>query len=143
RNTGVTPELAAAYMSLRRRAVKALFDADVPLLMGTDSPQLFMVPGFALHRELGIIASLGVSPFELYESGSKNVARYVAEKLKQDGSFGTVAVGNRADLVLLNANPLESVANLTRRAGVMVKGRWVSSAEIDEGLAQLAEKHAQ
>lgn len=143
RNNGVTPELASQYMDLRRRAVKALFDADVPLLMGTDSPQLFMVPGFALHRELAIIASLGVSPFKLYESGSKNVARYVADKLKQDGRFGTVAVGNRADLVLLNANPLESVANLTQRAGVMVKGRWVSSAEIDRGLAQLAERHAQ
>lgn len=143
RTNGITAELAAAYMNLRRRAVKALFDADVPLLMGTDSPQLFMVPGFALHRELGIIASLGVSPFKLYESGSKNVARYVAEKLKQDGRFGTVAVGNRADLVLLNANPLESVANLRHRAGVMVKGRWVSSAEIDRGLAQLAEKYAQ
>ena len=142
RNGGITPELASEYMSLRRRAVKALFDADVPLLMGTDSPQLFMVPGFALHRELGIIASLGVSPFDLYESGSKNVARYVADKLKQDGRFGTVVVGNRADLVLLNANPLESVANLRQRAGVMVKGRWVSTAEIDKGLAQLAEKHA-
>ena len=143
RNNGITPELAAKYLDLRRRAVKALVDADAPLLMGTDSPQLFMVPGFALHRELAIIASLGVSPFKLYESGSRNVARYVADKLKQDGRFGTVAVGNRADLVLLNANPLASVAHLKERAGVMVRGRWVSSAEIDRGLAQLAEKYAQ
>jgi imidazolonepropionase-like amidohydrolase len=143
RNNGVTPELAAKYMDLRRRALKALVDADVPLLMGTDSPQLFMVPGFALHRELAIIASLGVSPYRLYESGSKNVARYVAEKLGQDGRFGTVAVGNRADLVLLEANPLETVENLKRRAGVMVRGRWVSSREIDNGLAELAQKHAQ
>jgi imidazolonepropionase-like amidohydrolase len=143
RNNGITPELAATYTDLRRRAVKALVDADAPLLMGTDSPQLFMVPGFALHRELGIIASLGVSPFTLYESGSKNVARYVADKLKQDGRFGTVAVGNRADLVLLHANPLASVENLKRRAGVMVRGRWVSSEEIDRGLADLARKYAQ
>jgi hypothetical protein len=143
RNNGVTPELAAKYTDLRRRALKALVDADAPLLMGTDSPQLFMVPGFALHRELAIIASLGVSPFRLYESGSKNVARYVADKLKQDGRFGTVAVGNRADLVLLDANPLQTVENLKRRAGVMVRGRWVSSQEIDRGLAQLAAKYAQ
>lgn len=143
RSNGITPELAAKYMDLRRRALKALVDADVPLLMGTDSPQLFMVPGFALHRELAIIASLGVSPFRLYESGSKNVARYVAEKLEQDGRFGTVAVGNRADLVLLDANPLQAVENLKRRAGVMVRGRWVSSQEIDRGLAELARKYAQ
>jgi imidazolonepropionase-like amidohydrolase len=143
RSNGVTPELAAKYMDLRRRALKALVDADVPLLMGTDSPQLFMVPGFALHRELAIIASLGVSPFRLYESGSKNVARYVADKLGQDSRFGTVAVGNRADLVLLDANPLATVENLKQRAGVMVRGRWVSSQEIDRGLAELALKYAQ
>ena len=143
RNNGVTAELAAKYTDLRRRALKALVDADAPLLMGTDSPQLFMVPGFALHRELAIIASLGVSPFRLYESGSKNVARYVADKLKQDGRFGTVTVGNRADLVLLDANPLQTVENLKRRAGVMVRGRWVSSQEIDRGLAQLAAKYSQ
>src|SRR5688500_17239224 len=143
RNNGVTPELAAKYTDLRRRALKALVDADAPLLMGTDSPQLFMVPGFALHRELAIIASLGVSPFRLYESGSKNVARYVADKLKQDGRFGTVAVGNRADLVLLDPNPLQTVENPKRRAGVMVRGRWVSSQEIERGLAQLAAKYAQ
>lgn len=140
---GFTPELAAKYVALRRQALKAFVDAGAPMLMGTDSPQLFMVPGFALHRELGIIASAGVTPYQMYESGAKNVARYVAERLKQDGQFGTVAVGNRADLVLLEANPLESVANLTRRAGVMVRGRWASSAEIDKGLAELAARYAQ
>lgn len=140
---GITADLAARYLELRRRALKALADADAPLLMGTDSPQLFMVPGFALHREAAIIAAAGVSPYRIYESGARNVARYVAEVLGQDGRFGTVAVGNRADLVLLDANPLESVANLTRRAGVMVRGRWVSSQEIDAGLARLAEKYSQ
>jgi imidazolonepropionase-like amidohydrolase len=143
RNGGVTPETSARYLALRRQALKALADAGAPLLMGTDSPQMFMVPGFAMHRELGIIADAGLTPFQMYESGAKNVARYVAEVLKQDGRFGTVAVGNRADLVLLDANPLQSVGNLTRRAGVMVRGRWVSAAEIDRGLAELAAKVAQ
>jgi imidazolonepropionase-like amidohydrolase len=143
RNAGVTPEIAAKYMALRRQALKAVADAGTPLLMGTDSPQLFMVPGFAMHREMGIVAAAGVTPFQIYESGSKNVARYVAEQLKQDGKFGTVAVGNRADLVLLEANPLANVTNLTKRAGVMVKGRWVPAAEIDKGLAELAQRYAQ
>jgi imidazolonepropionase-like amidohydrolase len=143
RNAGVSPEASSRYLALRRQALKALADAGAPLLMGTDSPQLFMVPGFALHRELGIIAEAGVTPYQMYESGAKNVARYVAEKLKQDGRFGTVAVGNRADLVLLDANPLQSVANLAKRSGVMVRGRWVSSAEIEKGLADLAAKYAQ
>jgi imidazolonepropionase-like amidohydrolase len=143
RNNGITPEVAARYLALRRQALKALADANAPLLMGTDSPQLFMVPGFALHRELGIVSQAGLTPYQIYESGSKNIARYVAEALKQDGRFGTVAVGNRADLVLLDANPLESVSNLTKRAGVMVRGRWVPNAEIEKGLADLAAKYAQ
>jgi imidazolonepropionase-like amidohydrolase len=143
RQQWITPELSAQYLTLRRRALRAFANAGAPLLMGTDSPQLFMVPGFSLHHELRIVAEAGLTPFQIYESGSKNVARYVAERLKQPGNFGTVAVGNRADLVLLEANPLESVVNLTRRAGVMVRGRWVSTSEIEAGLAELTARYAQ
>ncbi|MEX2178555.1 MAG: amidohydrolase family protein [Gemmatimonadaceae bacterium] len=143
RNAGITPNVAARYVALRRQALKAVADAGAPLLMGTDSPQLFMVPGFALHRELGILSESGLTPFQIFESGSRNVARYASQVLGQDGRFGTVAVGNRADLVLLDANPLASVDNLTRRAGVMVGGRWVSGQEIEQGLAALGAKYAQ
>jgi imidazolonepropionase-like amidohydrolase len=139
----LTPEIAARYLALRRQALKALADAGAPLMMGTDTPQLFMVPGFSIHREMAMVSEAGLTPFQIYESGSRNIARYVAEVLKQDGRFGTVAVGNRADLVLLDGNPLSSVANLTKRAGVMVKGRWVSAAEIEKGLAELAARYAQ
>jgi imidazolonepropionase-like amidohydrolase len=142
RNNAISPETSARYLALRRQALKALVDAGAPLMMGTDSPQLFMVPGFALHRELGILSEAGITPYQMYESGAKNVARYVEQHLKQDGRFGTVAVGNRADLVLLDANPLQTVANLTKRSGVMVRGRWVSATEIDRGLADLAAKYA-
>jgi imidazolonepropionase-like amidohydrolase len=51
--------------------------------------------------------------------------------------FGTVAVGQRADLILVHSNPLEDLAHLARRAGVMVRGRWLPEAEIQEGLAKL------
>jgi hypothetical protein len=142
-NQGVTPDVSATYMALRRQALKAIADADAPLLMGTDSPQIFMVPGFAMHREMGIVAEAGLSPAQVYASGSRNVARYVADHLKQDARFGTITVGNRADLVLLDQDPLASVANLTSRAGVMVRGRWVSREEIDRGLVELAQRYAQ
>ena len=140
---GVTREVAAKYMALRRQALKAVADAGSLLMMGTDSPQLFMVPGFAMHREIGIIQQAGLTPQKIYESGARNVATYVRDVLRQDGAFGTVVAGNRADLVLLDADPLADVGNLKRRAGVMVKGRWVSSAEIDRGLAELAARFAQ
>ena len=140
---GVTKEVAARYLALRRQALKAVADAGSLLMMGTDSPQLFMVPGFAMHREIGIIQQAGLTPQKIYESGAKNVATYVATVLRQDGNFGTIVAGNRADLVLLEANPLQDVGNLRKRAGVMVKGRWVSAAEIDRGLAELATRYAQ
>jgi len=139
----VTSADAALHIQLRRKMLKALADAGAPLLMGTDSPQMFNVPGFALHRELQVAVEAGLSPFQVLESGSRNVGRYVAQDLKKDEKFGTVAVGSRADLVLLDASPLENVRNLTSRAGVMVKGRWVPRSEIDKGLQALATKYAQ
>ncbi len=139
----VAPADAALLISLRRRMLKHLVDEGAPLLMGTDSPQMFNVPGFALHRELQVMVESGLTPYQVLESGSKNVGAYVASDLKKDGNFGTISVGSRADMVLLDANPLENLANLTNRSGVMVKGQWVPRAEIDKGLESLAAKYAQ
>jgi imidazolonepropionase-like amidohydrolase len=139
---GVTPELVTRFLTARRKMLKTLADVGAPLLMGTDSPQLFSVPGFSLQRELVHAVASGLTPYQVLESGTRNVARYAAEDLKLDGRFGTVAVGNRADLVLLDANPFDDIGNLTRRAGVMVRGRWVSADEIRAGLEELAARYA-
>ena len=141
-NAGMTPDLAARMLAHRRKLLKIMADAGAPLLMGTDSPQMFNVPGFALHRELRLMGESGLTPYQVLESGTKNVGLYVERDLKQDGKFGTVAVGNWADLVLLDGNPLQSLDNVTRRAGVMVRGRWVPKSEIDAGLAALASRYA-
>jgi hypothetical protein len=136
-----SPEEVRAFLDARKRILKALSDAGAGILMGTDSPQMFNVPGFALHRELQVVASAGISNYEILRSGTAHVGRYVADHLGLDGSFGTVEVGQRADLVLLRSNPFDDLANLTDRAGVMVRGRWVSREEIDAGLEALAAKH--
>ncbi len=137
----LTPEQLAAFVAARDRMLGYLAEAGAPLLMGTDSPQLFNVPGFALHRELEAMAEAGLSNYVILESGTRNVGRYVAEELASDDVFGMVQTGHRADLVLLEANPLDDLSNLTRRAGVMVRGRWVPASEIEAGLARLAAKH--
>ncbi len=131
----------ALYLELRDRILKALSDAGARILMGTDSPQLFNVPGFALHRELAVMSEAGMSNYEILKSGTATVGEYVASHLGQEGNFGTVAPGQRADLVLLGSNPLDELANLFDRVGVMVRGRWVSRAEIDAGLEALAARH--
>lgn len=134
----VTVADARAYLDARRRILKALADAGAPLLMGTDSPQMFNVPGFALHREIGLMVEAGLTPFQVLESGTRNVARYAQQDLKVDGRFGTVAVGNRADLILLDANPLTDIRNVARRSGVMVRGRWLPESELQRGLDEIA-----
>jgi hypothetical protein len=110
-------------------------------MMGTDSPQLFDVPGFALHREIAVMSEAGMTKQQILESGTATVGRYVTDHLKITRSFGTVSVGQRADLVLLGSNPLDDLDNLNDRVGVMIRGRWVPKAEIDSGLAALAAKH--
>lgn len=141
-NQRMTPERRARYLALRRQMLKALADAGAPLLMGTDSPQMFNVPGYALHRELAVARAAGLTPFQILESGTRNVGRYARESLKQDGDFGTVAAGQWADLVLLDADPRADLDNLTKRAGVMVRGRWIPAAEIAAGLERIRATHA-
>lgn len=137
-----SPQAVAAFLDLRKRILKALADGGAGVLMGTDSPQLFNVPGFALHRELRVMADAGLTSQQILESGTVAVGRYVREHLGLSDSFGTVAPGQRADLVLLGSNPLDDLDNLTDRVGVMVRGRWVPREEIDRGLEALAAKHA-
>src|SRR4029453_12307361 len=74
---GITPELAQQLLAHRRKLLKALADARAPILMGTDSPQMFNVPGYALHRELRLMADAGLTPYQILESGTKNVGLYV------------------------------------------------------------------
>ena len=137
-----SPEALDAFFDLRNRILDRLADAEVGILMGTDSPQLYNVPGFALHREIAYMERAGMTRWQILRSGTTEVAEYVSGHLGLDGAFGSVRPGNRADLVLLEADPLEDLDNLTRRVGVMVRGQWVPAVEIEEGLARLAEKHA-
>jgi imidazolonepropionase-like amidohydrolase len=112
-------------LALRLKVLKALSDGGVRILMGTDAPQLFSVPGFSLDRELAVMARSGMTPFRILQSGTTAMAAHFGWT-----DVGTIAVGQRADLLLLDANPLEDIANLTRRAGVMLYGRWLPWSEI-------------
>jgi imidazolonepropionase-like amidohydrolase len=139
-NSRENPATLAARKNIavnRARILRALYDGGVRILMGTDAPQQFSVPGFSLHRELLVMRDAGMSPYAILHSGSVNVGRYFEE---QD-AFGTIAPGQRADLVLLRANPLLDIANVAQIEGVMVRGRWLSRADLDEGLRKIEQKH--
>jgi imidazolonepropionase-like amidohydrolase len=138
RLTQVPREAANRIIANRTRILRALHEGGVRILMGTDAPQQFSVPGFSLHRELLRMREAGMSNFEILKSGTVNVGSYFA---KQD-AFGTIAPGQRADLVLLDASPLADISNVGRIRGVMVRGRWLDRATLDTRLAEIEKKHA-
>ncbi|MDZ4259975.1 MAG: amidohydrolase family protein [Gemmatimonadales bacterium] len=140
---GLTAADTKVLYAKRNQLLKLLADEGETILMGTDSPQMFNVPGFALHREIQVMAEAGLTPWQVLVSGTRDVASYVRRSLGKPAPFGTVAVGQEADLVLLDGNPLASLDNLTERAGVMVRGRWISREELDRGLTQIAGRYAQ
>jgi hypothetical protein len=121
-------------IELRRKMLKGLRDAGAKIALGTDSPQVFSVPGFSIHREMQVMVATGFTPFEVLQSGTRNVAEYFGT-LSQTG---TVEQGKRADLILLEANPLQDISNVARRAGVVVNGRWLPEDEIKQRLEKLA-----
>jgi hypothetical protein len=122
-------------MELRRKIFRALKAANAPIALGTDSPQMFSVPGFSTHRELKLMVDeLGYTTYQALESGTLKVAEYFGAT----GETGTVAPGKRADLILLDGNPLGDITNSERRAGVVVNGLWLPEAEIRKRLEAIA-----
>jgi imidazolonepropionase-like amidohydrolase len=118
------------------RTVGALHRAGVPLLAGTDAHWAFVIPGFALHDELSLLKASGLSPYEVLATATVEPARF----LRKADEFGTVAPGRRADLVLVEKNPLTDLATLRRPIGVMARGRWFTAAQLGAMIAPLAEK---
>jgi hypothetical protein len=139
--TRESPEVAELLADVRRRTFRALVMAGAGVLLGTYSPQLFNVPGFSLRHEMESMEAAGLTPYEVLVTGTRNVAEYAQRELLEQGNFGTVAEGNRADLLLLRANPLEDLDHLWDQEGVMVRGRWISREEIEGRLAQIAQRN--
>ena len=132
---GAFGQTGLRVMELRRKIFKALKAANAPIALGTDSPQMFSVPGFSTHRELKLMVDeLGYTPYEALEAGTLKVAQYFGTT----ADTGTIAQGKRADLILLNANPLTNIANTEDRAGVMVNGRWLPASDIQKTLGSIA-----
>ncbi|MGH9333193.1 MAG: amidohydrolase family protein [Vicinamibacteria bacterium] len=127
------PEKLRRLAELRRRILAALHEGGVRILLGTDSPQIFSVPGFSIHREMQLYVDVGMTPFEVISSGTRVVADYLGE------NFGTVEVGKIADLILVDGNPLEDVKNVSRASGVVFRGRYLTREEIDQRLQAIAQ----
>jgi imidazolonepropionase-like amidohydrolase len=112
--------------------VKAMRAAKVPLLAGTDTPNPYTYPGFSLHEELELLVSAGLSPMEALQTATLRAAEFFGV----GHLFGSVEAGKIANLVLLDANPLEDIRNTQKIWGVVLRGRYLDRAQLDELLAR-------
>ena len=121
-----------------RSAVGALNRAGAKLLLGTDTPEAFVVPGYSAHQELVELTKAGLTPLEALATATTNAAEF----LGQTGQFGVIAAGARADIVLLNGNPMDDIKNTEEIDGVMIRGTWYSDHDIQLKLNELANQFA-
>jgi hypothetical protein len=122
---------AERFIALRRKLIKALHDQGVGLLLGSDAPQVFNVPGVAAHQELELLVASGLTPYQALRTGTVNPARYFGA----EDQFGRVREGLSAELILLEGNPLVDIRNTRNIRGVMLKGQWLDREQISQGLA--------
>jgi cytosine/adenosine deaminase-related metal-dependent hydrolase len=125
-------------LAFQRKLVKALADAGVPLLCGTDASDVGPVAGFGIHDELRELVNDGLTPFQAIETATVNAARY----FHRAEEFGTVEPGKRADLVLLRSSPLADIGNTRMIVGVMVRGRWLKERELSRAVSQVPAVYA-
>lgn len=137
-NQNIPAATRSRFIDVRNRLIKALHDEGAGLLLGSDAPQVFNVPGFGTLRELQALVDAGLTPYEALRTGTWNVAEFFGVL----DHAGTIEIGKQSDMVLLNANPLEDIANVWQRSGTMIRGRWLPAAEVGRRLEAIAARYA-
>ena len=123
-----------ARYRLLEQLVREFRNRGVRLLVGTDAMNTGVVPGFSVHDELADLVAAGLTPFEALRAATANAAEFLGPGEQR----GIIAVGQNADLVLLEANPLVSIAHSRRIAGVVLRGRSLSQADVEQMLNELS-----
>jgi len=130
-----TDDLATrkAFVAKELEVVNAMHRAGIPFLAGTDTPPgVYIFPGFSLHEELQRFVAAGFTPMEALQTATLNPATF----LGMEDRLGTIEKGKIADLVLLNANPLEDIRNTQKIEAVVVNGKYLPRSELDKMLAR-------
>lgn len=123
-------ELRAQLFAKSAALVDQMQRSGVGVLAGTDSPAPYVFPGFALHEELAMLVDAGLTPAQALQAATRGAAEF----LGKGKDFGTIAEGKYADLVLLDANPLEEIRNTRKIRAVIMRGKLLNRNALDEML---------
>ncbi|RYY29218.1 MAG: amidohydrolase [Chitinophagaceae bacterium] len=134
-NPAYNPEQVNEFLKIRRQLIAACYRGGVGLLLGSDGPQVFNVPGFSVHHELKYLVDAGLTPFEAISTGTVNVGQFYNDPLK-----GTIKPGAVSDLILLNGNPLTDIGETKNIHGVMIGSRYLNHEFIAAGLKKLKQR---
>jgi imidazolonepropionase-like amidohydrolase len=116
------------YCDFQLRLADSLARAGVPMMTGTDLPNVVLVPGYSLHGEMDALSLAGLTNYQVLQASTSAPARF----LHQQNDWGTVAVGKRANLVLVDSNPLADLHALRDPAGIILDGRWIARSDLRE-----------
>ncbi|HEU0224733.1 MAG TPA: amidohydrolase family protein [Steroidobacteraceae bacterium] len=129
---------ADRFIRLRRELLMQMHAANVPILLASDAPQLFNIPGDSALAELELYGEMGMPALDALATGTVNVARFFG----QEDRFGRLREGLEADLLLLGADPRADLGNVRKLEGVMIRGRWLPREKLDELLEGVAGRQA-
>ena len=131
-------------LAFLERFVKAMSDAGVALVTGTDAPAIpGMAPGFSLHDDMDRLFAAGLSRQQVLAAASLAPGRMIERAHPGQVPFGSVTAGARADLILSEKNPLEDLATLRAPLGVMAGGQWYDRARLEALLSRAAQRYAE
>lgn len=134
----VPVETRTKWIAIRDKMIRAIHDAGGKIMAGSDTPEFLWLYGFAMHHELKALSETGIGNYAALAAGTRNAHEFFGTIEK----VGTVEKGKRADLLLLNANPLENISATKDRSGVMLKGKWYKQSELNKWLDEIAPKIA-
>jgi len=124
------------YVEVHNRLVKAIADSGGKIMAGSDTPEWFFGYGWTIHRELESLVATGLTPYQAIAAATRTPAEF----LRASKEWGTIERGKRADLLLLEANPLEDIRNTARIAAVVMGGRWLGREERERMIAEAVER---
>jgi hypothetical protein len=131
-----------ANLAFLKRFTKDMADAGVPLITGTDAPSIpGLVPGYSLHDDMDTLEAAGLSRYQVLAAATRTPGELIRRSLPGAEPFGTIAAGNRADLLLSAKNPLDDLSTLRKPLGVMAAGKWYDAPALQALLDQVAKEY--